>query len=930
MPIVESELAALQIPTLAALATGPCPAWLWSTDASRILWANAVGAEIFGAADAAEIGKSAFAPSAPAAVEIARLAATLPSAGQERLERLRGFGARFGRALVCACSRIVMPDGTGGILVAATEPAGPSLSLRERVRRLFPDGTAALAAFTPDGSLLHANAAALQCLGGSTTLSALGLQALGAEALTSGRASGTARLNQANVEVTATGFGRDESRVLVVALPARPDATVAGESAGQERQESEPAQAQSAPEPSMPVPPPAAIAEAKPSRHSGSEHGPTAERRHPLRFVWQMDGDGRFAVGSDEFVELVGPRTIAACGRLWSEIAAELKLDPDNQVARAIATRETWSGISISWPVDDTSERLPVELSGLPVFDRDRAFAGYRGFGVCRDVARVNELAQSRRARPIGFMPPPQAREADGGGAAPAQNALAATAPNSLQPAPAEADASGGESTLPIERAAAAPAAANVVPFRASPALEAKPPSLSAVERNAFSELAQELTARLRGAPEEPAVAGEEPHVAAEATPAAEIAQAALPIAAEIAAVAAEPAAMAQSAASPNPPPVADHVLLDRVPAGVLVYRNDALLYANRQILEWSGYERAEALAAAGGLDALFGEPGTGALSDSGDAQTLSIMTQRGDRLPVEARLLTIPWNGTSALALILTSGQAEQQQRATQLALDAAQNEIRDLKSNVERSVHREAQKAAATKAEFIAKVSHEIRTPLNSMIGFAEVIMAERFGPIGNERYREYLKDMHAAGTHLVSLLNDLLDLSKIETGQLDLNFVDVDLNDLTQQCVAIMQPQANRARIIIRTAMTPGLPHVKADARSLRQIVLNLLSNAIKLTGPGGQVIVSTATADGGEALLRVRDTGVGMRETDIEAMLDPLHPIATSAGWGSGGSGLGLPLTKALAEANRAKFSIKSAPNAGTLVEIAFPSNRMTTR
>ena len=122
-------------------------------------------------------------------------------------------------------------------------------------------------------------------------------------------------------------------------------------------------------------------------------------------------------------------------------------------------------------------------------------------------------------------------------------------------------------------------------------------------------------------------------------------------------------------------------------------------------------------------------------------------------------------------------------------------------------RAAKREAQKAAAAKAEFLAKISHEIRTPLNAMTGFAEVIMAERFGPIGNERYREYLKDIHAAGTHLVSLLNDLLDLSKIETGQLDLTFANVSLNDLTQQCVGIMQPQANRARIIIRTSLTPG---------------------------------------------------------------------------------------------------------------------------
>ncbi len=110
--------------------------------------------------------------------------------------------------------------------------------------------------------------------------------------------------------------------------------------------------------------------------------------------------------------------------------------------------------------------------------------------------------------------------------------------------------------------------------------------------------------------------------------------------------------------------------------------------------------------------------------------------------------------------------------------------------------------------------------------MTGFAEVIMAERFGPIGNERYREYLKDIHAAGTHLVSMLNDLLDLSRIETGQIELNFANVNLNDLTQQCVGIMQPQANRARIIIRTSLTPGLPRVVADERSLRQIVLNLL--------------------------------------------------------------------------------------------------------
>jgi signal transduction histidine kinase len=136
--------------------------------------------------------------------------------------------------------------------------------------------------------------------------------------------------------------------------------------------------------------------------------------------------------------------------------------------------------------------------------------------------------------------------------------------------------------------------------------------------------------------------------------------------------------------------------------------------------------------------------------------------------------------------------------------------------------------------------------------------------------------------------------------------------------------MQPQANRERIIIRTSLPPALPQVVADARSVRQIVLNLLSNSIKFTGAGGQVIVSTALNDNGEVVLRVRDTGVGMTEKELVTALEPFRQIATSA---RGGTGLGLPLTKALAEANRASFHIRSAPREGTLVEIAFPPSRV---
>jgi signal transduction histidine kinase len=236
-----------------------------------------------------------------------------------------------------------------------------------------------------------------------------------------------------------------------------------------------------------------------------------------------------------------------------------------------------------------------------------------------------------------------------------------------------------------------------------------------------------------------------------------------------------------------------------------------------------------------------------------------------------------------------------------------------------------KEAERASALKSDFLAKISHEIRTPLNAIIGFAEVIMDESFGPIGNERYKDYLKDIHTSGTHVMSLVNDLLDLSKIEAGKMDLDFVSVDVNRIVSECVSIMQPQASRERVIMRLSLAQRLPHVVADERSLRQIVLNLLSNAVKFNEPGGQVIVATALTDSGQAVIRIRDTGIGMSDQDITTALEPFRQLATSRP--STGTGLGLPLTKALVEANRAFFSLKSKKREGTLAEVVFPPARV---
>jgi signal transduction histidine kinase len=202
---------------------------------------------------------------------------------------------------------------------------------------------------------------------------------------------------------------------------------------------------------------------------------------------------------------------------------------------------------------------------------------------------------------------------------------------------------------------------------------------------------------------------------------------------------------------------------------------------------------------------------------------------------------------------------------------------------------------------------------------------MLEERFGPIGNERYKDYLRDIHASGGHVISLVNDLLDLAKVEAGRMELAFTSVNLTELVANGVTLMQPQAARERIVMRSSLAQKLPAVVADERSVTQIVLNLVANAIRYTEAGGQVIVSTAITERGEVVIRVRDTGLGMTAEEVEAAMQPFRQLATSRR--GGGTGLGLPLTKALVEANRGALKITSARDEGTLVEVLFPPTRV---
>lgn len=242
-------------------------------------------------------------------------------------------------------------------------------------------------------------------------------------------------------------------------------------------------------------------------------------------------------------------------------------------------------------------------------------------------------------------------------------------------------------------------------------------------------------------------------------------------------------------------------------------------------------------------------------------------------------------------------------------------------------RTAKRAAETANQHKSDFLARVSHEIRTPLNAIIGFSDMIANEHFGPAGHSRYVEYAADIGRSGRHVLDIVNDLLDISKIEAGEMDLDFAAVGINDCISEAVSLVQPQANAQRVIIRTSLSQSVPDVVADLRSIKQIALNILANAIRFTPSGGQIVVSTAYEASGAVTLRIRDTGVGMSRTELEQAMKPFGQVASGTRQRGDGTGLGLPLTKAMTEANRASFAIHSAPNEGTLVEITFPPQRV---
>lgn len=1113
-------------PRLAVHATSPLPAWLWSIDGARVLWANPVGARLFGAANATVLADRSFGPADSHRRQIARLARQLPANGAIRLERLRGFGARLGTLMTCGCARLDFADGSHAVLITAMDPTLRSMPLVERLHRLVADAKVPMAAFAPDGLFVGASDAARALLG-FRDLGEAGLDQARSDALATGRAETPIGIGQ--MVLQRVGSGADVGLVALIEPAATSAASVSAPDAASEapvepaphdaempsalapshdapggialfdafaepdetpdaieETVQEPAQdavdatlaraAEIAPKTPVENPAEAIVSPQAapitggmvepPSGQESAGQEPPAPRQHPLRFLWQMDAEGRFVLATSEFVHLIGPRTAAGFGRPWREIAEEFALDPEDRVAQALASHDTWAGITVNWPADG-GENLPVELAGLPVYDGERKFAGFKGFGVCRDLDGLNRLDALRRFELLAAAPAQHGLTA--GLVEPDPEPAPEVAPMAEPPpAPIEPPAPEPEAELPelpelpepssdanspptdpdtsVETPVENPP--NVVQFRPHGDVRSqgdqRSPTLTPVENSAFNELARQLSERLERERETIAASATEP-VTAEIAP--EPSTTPEPDA---------PHTPAEWLSEPAPPArgdsARDRALLDLLPSGILIYQLDRLLYANAAFLARMGYADLAALEHAGGVDALYVEPGVSpasSTSQAGTPVTISATLANGEEplATTEAHLHTIDWDGESAHALICALPKAEPVAAASVIAEtvatipepepepEAGEAEAEDLAAildttaegivmfDAEGNIHacnrsaealfgydgealmqqnlvtlfapesqhvvidyleslksqdiaslldhgrevlgrekkggviplamimgrtrpdgpnffavfrdlsqskkgeseltqarRLVDGAANAKADMLARISHEIRTPLNAIIGFAEVMISERFGTLGNERYGEYMKDIRASGERVIAIIDDLLELSRIETGKLDLAFANLNLNDLVEACVVVMQPQANRERIIIRTSLGHALPQVVADARAMRQITMNLISNSIRLASAGGQVIVSTALSDRGEVCLRIRDTGHGLTEREVAAAMEPFR--TPPPGDAEDSSALSLSLTKALVEANRARFNIKSAGHSGTLIEVVF--------
>ena len=287
----------------------------------------------------------------------------------------------------------------------------------------------------------------------------------------------------------------------------------------------------------------------------------------------------------------------------------------------------------------------------------------------------------------------------------------------------------------------------------------------------------------------------------------------------------------------------------------------------------------------------------------------VSVVRRDGAQVPAELTVGYFELNGETTWTLVLRD---LSDRKIAEQTLIAAKNE---------------AEIANRTKSEFLANMSHELRNPLNAIIGFSEILESESLGPLGVPDYRDYVGSIHSSGRHLLKLINDIVDMSKIEVGKLALNEEVVDVLDLASSCLTLMGGPARSGNVTLLRDTPDELPLLLADIRMLKQIIVNLLSNAVKFTPAGGTITLRAWSRDQDGYVLQIADSGIGMKLEDIPKAMIRFSQDASPISRKFEGNGLGLPLTKSLIELHGGSLDVQSKVGAGTTVTIRFPAERI---
>ena len=359
-------------------------------------------------------------------------------------------------------------------------------------------------------------------------------------------------------------------------------------------------------------------------------------------------------------------------------------------------------------------------------------------------------------------------------------------------------------------------------------------------------------------------------------------------------------------------------VFNDTVPAGIMVLRVDdgSVVFTNRYFNDKLGHDGGE----------ILGANWADFFADADDRQKLMVefvekKVVRGREIQLKRPDGEIIWSLVSMSeipieeeSLLLFAFTDITPWKHTEAALISAKEKA-DL--------------ASRGKSEFLANMSHDLRTPLSAIIGFSDVMKGEVFGPLGDPKYLEYVNDINASGIHLLALINDILDLSKIEAGKSELHEENVDVSRILKSSLSLIKARAETGGVAIEIDAASDLPAIYADERKLKQILINLLSNAVKFTADGGTVFIRIWCRPEDGYVFQVADTGIGIALHDIPKALAPFSQIDSDINRKFEGTGLGLSLTKSLVELHGGSLNLQSEVDVGTTVTVRFPAERIIT-